>query len=82
MIKVNKIGIKHASFYKVSMTVLNHLGEGEVIKLFKQVHKPFKLPKNTLKVKYLKPFIGLHNDDFAMNLKTVSFSYIVYTFKR
>lgn len=82
MIKVNKRDVKYASFYKVSLTMLNDLGEKEVIKLFRSIHRPFKLPKNTLKVKYIKPFIGFHNDDFVMNMKTISFSYRVYTFKR
>lgn len=45
------------------------------------IKKP-RLPKNTLRVKFIKCVIGRNGDDFVQNMMTCATYYQVITFKR
>lgn len=50
--------------------------------LKKESIKNLKVPKNTLRVVFLKKRIGYHGDGFALDMKTIIFTCNIITFKR
>lgn len=80
MLKVSK----PKRFAKVVKVNHQSVQTDSYMKFLKKKNKPKQkeLPKNTLKVEFLKHELGFDKDDFMFDRRTLRSQYNIYTFKR
>ena len=81
MIRTSKTNKRYATRVDVSADLEKYV-PNIIKKLKADAIKSLKVPKNTLRIIFLKKQSGFDGDGFVRNVKTHIFTYNVITFKR